>query len=305
LLFLVIHVDRAKVSIYIEKKRSGVYRNILLLPYGRLEIEFDPAPKQMVSDLKSKTGSANAAKKIYDIHRVAFENFEALLLSKANLKYVYPMKFISESEFFSEDGIHGESVEWSIDSSDFVAFKPKLPSSRKINPMYKSDQLISVSKWKKLQEAADNFEFLEDELLELYRIRNKAYMEQRKTAAIETSIISETLLREYGLKVLRVQGFSNNKINKIKDELTFNNLLNIVLPLSLTKSKFSKISQAVTKVDSLRKIRNDLVHGNKMDTEVEVSDVIERTEGAIKLVNFLKKKIKERSRISPLDTIQM
>ena len=98
-------------------------------------------------------------------------------------------------------------------------------------------------------------------------------------------------MREYGLKALKAQGFSNNKIKKIKDELTFNNLLNVILPLSLSKSEFSKISSSVTKVDNLRRVRNDLVHGNKTSSEFESSDIAEGTEAAIKLVNFLKKKI--------------
>ena len=294
---LVIPVDGAEVRIYIETDRPSGYgpRNIVVFPRGRLEIEFDPAPNRLLSSLKSTTSCASAAEKIHDIYLNAFNRFEALLLSKANLKYYYHIGRLSKREFFEVSTFEKAAVEWSLDGSDFVGFKPHLSSSRGINPMYKSDQLLSVGKWKKLQEAADNLEFPEDELLELYRIRNKAYRGQCKTAAIEASVISETLLRDYGLKVLKVQGFSSNKIKKIRDELTFNNLLNIVLPLALTKSEFVKIAQAVARVDNLRRIRNDLVHGNKMDTDVEVSDVIKGTLGAIRLVDFLKKKIRKTS----------
>lgn len=292
---LVIHIDGAKVSIYLEKDKSGLSskHKIDVLPRGRIEIEFDPAPMKLIDGLRFKLGSAEIAKKIYGIYSEAFEKFEALLVSRGNLKYLFWMRVMPESEFFRESGLIGDGAEWSIDGSEYSLFTPKLPKSRKINPMYKADQLLSSTKWKTLQEASDNGEFPSDELLELYRIRNKAYMHQKKTAAIEASIISETLLREYGLKVLKVRGFSNNKIKKIKDELTFNNLLNIILPLSLSKSEFSRISRSVLRVDHLRRIRNDLVHGNKSDKDIETSDVIAGAESAIKLVNYLKKKIEE------------
>jgi hypothetical protein len=293
---LVLHIDGAKVNFYLEKDPLGLSSrlNINVMPQGKIEILFDPAPSSLIKGLQSKVSELVAANKIYSVYKTAFERLEALLLSKGNQKYLYWMRVMSEGEFFQDNGLIGDSLQWSVDGAEFKKFIPKLPKSRKINPMYKSDQLVTPTKWRKLQDAADNNEYPTGELLELYRIRNKSYMQDSKTAAIEASIISKTLLREYGLKALRTQGFSNNKIKKIKDELTFNNLLNVVLPLSLSKSEFSKISTSVTKVDNLRQIRNDFVHGNKASTEFEVNDIAEGTEAAIKLVNFLKKKIEEK-----------
>ncbi|MDA3934215.1 MAG: hypothetical protein PF630_07825 [Gammaproteobacteria bacterium] len=292
---LVFHVDGAKVSFYLEKDTSGIVSRLKInvMPKGRVEILYDPAPSNIVKGLKSKTSQLGAANTIYSVYKKAFEKLEAILISKGNQKFLFLMSVMSEGEFYRERGFYGDSVEWSIDSAKFVKFEPKLPKNRKRNPMFKSDQLITHAKWKKFQESADNKDYPSDELLELYRIRNKSYMQDSKTAAIEASIISETLLREYGLKALKSQGFSNNKIKRIKDELTFNNLLNVILPLSLSKSEFSKISSSVTKVDNLRKVRNDFVHGNKSSSEFESSEVAEGTEAAIRLVNFLKKKIEE------------
>ena len=154
---------------------------------------------------------------------------------------------------------------------------------------------MTLRKWQKLQDAIDNNNYPKDELLELYKMRNKAYLFDAKTAAIEASIISEALLRKYGLSVLKIQGYSSSKIKKIKDELTFNNLLNVILPLSLTKTEFTKISSAVNNVDTLRRIRNDLVHGNIDGNSVDQEDVKKGTESAIKLVEFLKSKIEHDS----------
>jgi len=286
-------VEDAKISIFFERDSIAMEERIGfdVSPTGRIEMEFDPAPTQMVNDLRSKSAGLRTATKIYRIYKIALERFESLLLSKGGQKYLFGMHAEAEGQFFGDGGFRGEPVKWSLDDSEFKIFKPKLPKSRKRNPMYKADQLLTVGKWEKLQEAASNNEFPESELLELYRIRNKAHFRENTTAAIEASIISETLLRQFGLKSLKAQGFSNNKIKKIRDELTYNNLLNVILPLALTKGEFAKISGSVLKVDHLRKIRNDIVHGNKADHEFESSDILEGTEAAIKLVEFLKKKI--------------
>ncbi len=107
----------------------------------------------------------------------------------------------------------------------------------------------------------------------------------------EASIISETLLRAYGLEVLKENGFSNTKLKRLKDELTFNNLLNILLPLSLTKNELRKMHIPIEAVDRLRAIRNDLVHGNIVEKDVDRRAVEEGIDGAIRLVRFLRTKI--------------
>lgn len=100
------------------------------------------------------------------------------------------------------------------------------------------------------------------------RIRGKAGWREFRAAAIEASVISETLRRAYGLKALKESGFSNNKLKRLRDELTFNNLLNIVLPLSLGKTDLRCVQSAIDAVDRLRGIRNDLVHGNITQKDV-------------------------------------
>jgi len=139
--------------------------------------------------------------------------------------------------------------------------------------------------------AADNATYPESELLELYRIRGKCGWRELRTAAIEASIISESLLRAYGLQALKASGFSSNKIKRLRDELTFNNLLNIVLPLSLTKTELRKVQRAIDAVDRLRGIRNDLIHGNIVEKDVEAKAVEAGIDGAIQLVRFLQMKL--------------
>lgn len=294
---LVVPVVGAKASFFLEKDDFVGNKDLVLLIDGRIELEFDPAPKTIINGLNNRVCQTEAAHKIYSAYDEAMNKLESLLLSAANQKYMSWKRIYSEDEFFGRYSsfFSDDVVKWSLDGSEFKSFTPKLASPRGRNPMCKSDQVITVAKWKKIQESANNQEFPEAELLELYRIRNKAYMRQVKTATIEASIISESLLREYGLKTLEVRGFSKNKIKKIKDELTFNNLLNVILPLSLTKSEFNRISRDVEKIDSLRRLRNDLVHGNIQEKDIDHANVIEAAEAAIRLVNLLKNKIESKS----------
>lgn len=197
----------------------------------------------------------------------------------------------SLASFFSGGVFRHEKVEWSIDGSVFEPFHPKLASPRGRNPLYTSAQLITPARWRDMQRAADNGTDPEGELLELYRIRGKASWRDLRTAAVEASIISETLLRSYGLQVLKASGFSNNKLKRLRDELTFNNLLNVVLPLSLNKTELRRVQKAIDAVDRLRGVRNDLVHGNKTQGEIEATSVEQGIDGAILLVRFLQAKL--------------
>ena len=197
----------------------------------------------------------------------------------------------SITNFFSDGVSSRGQVEWSVDGKTFMPFRPKLAKPRGRNPLYTSAQLITPLRWLQMQRAADNGGFPEGELLELYRIRGKAGWRQLSAAAIEASIISETLLRAYGLKALKESGFSNSKLKRLRDELTFNNLLNIVLPLSLGKADLRRLESAIDAVDRLRGIRNDLVHGNIVQKDVEGPQVEQGIDGAIKLVRFLQAKL--------------
>jgi hypothetical protein len=77
----------------------------------------------------------------------------------------------------------------------------------------------------------------------------------------------------------------------LKDELTFNNLLNIVLPLSLPKRDLRRVQTPIEAVDRLRVLRNDLVHGNIVEGEVDRSAVEGGIDAAILLVEFLRAKL--------------
>lgn len=103
------------------------------------------------------------------------------------------------------------------------------------------------------------------------------------------------MLREYGQQVLQSLGISKNRLKALKDELSFNTILNIVLPLSLTKSEILKFDKHLKSVDLLRRIRNDVVHGNIKESEIDEDNIRKGIEGALALVTLLKRKIKAQT----------
>lgn len=289
---LSLQLTQAKALIYLEEEKYPGKRDVIVFPSGRIEFHFSPAPTDLLRSLSSKgAASAGGAESIYDAYVEAHVKFEALLYTAGKVRYLMRMGPESMTNFFSGGVLSNGRVEWSTDGKTFTPFQPKLSKPRGRNPLYTAAQLVTPTRWRDMQQAADNSNYPDGELLELYRIRGKAGWRELRAAAIEASIISESLLRAYGLKALKESGFSNNKLKRLRDELTFNNLLNIVLPLSLGKTDLRRVQVAIDAVDRLRGIRNDLVHGNITQKEVEAPQVEQGIDGAITLVRFLQAKL--------------
>jgi hypothetical protein len=289
-----IQLSVAKALIFLEEdKYNSSGRNIIVFPQGRIELVYDPAPDSLIKGLKSNGASTMAAAQtIYDAYLEAHGKFVSLLYFPGKLQYVYQSRPASIESFFGNaTTISGRAVEWQMDGGSFRKFAPRLPKRRGRNPMFKAAQLVTPSRWQELQKAADEAAYVEGELLELYRIRGKAAWGDLRVATIEASIISESLLRAYGSTILTASGFSNSKMKRLKSEMTFNNLLNLLLPLSLSKAERRSMQASIDSVDLLRGIRNDLVHGNIEEKEVDTRQVERGIDAAIKLVRFLRNRI--------------
>ena len=282
----------SRAFIYLEEEKYSKSDRIVF-PEGRIELVYEPVPEKLIKGLKSKGQAATAvAQQIYDSYVEACEKLEALLYSAGQVRNLLPSRPQYIRNFYDGSStIRGRGVEWRIDDGPFQPFIPKLPKPRGRNPLFKADQLITPSRWTVLQKAADAGNIPEGEVLELYRIRAKAAWREIGVAAIEASIISESLLRVYALEILKQNGFSNSKVKRLKDELTFNNLLNILLPLSLSKTGLRNIQAHIDLVDNLRSIRNDLVHGSIQEKDVDRMMVAKGIDSAIRLVNFLREKL--------------
>ena len=292
---LVLRLSNAMARFYLEDEKFGrTSGDIIVLPHVRMDLLFDPAPADLIRGLSRKGfAGTSAAKDIYEAYLEAHVRFEALLYSAGKVRHLMRTEPNPMVNFFSSEryGYYGYA-EWSVDDAPFSPFQLKLAKPRGRNPLYTAAQLVTPARWRDMQRSAENGSYPEGELLELYRIRGKVGWRQLRTATIEASIISESLLRAYGLKTLKDNGFSKTKLSRLGDEMTFNNLLNIVLPLSLNKGELRRVQVAIDAVDRLRRIRNDLVHGNITEKEIEATQVEQGIDGAISLVRFLQTRIK-------------
>lgn len=289
---LSIWVNRVKVNFYLDQETFWK-PNEPARVQGHVEIIYEPPADVLLEIFKNKRYlPIEEAKKIFSTYVEAYSDFEVLLQYAGGVKNLIRMMTWSVEDFFDQStSAFQEGAMWALDRGEFEHIFVKFPKQRGKNPLAKADQLVTPKRWQNIQSAASNQDIPDGELLELYKLHAKAAWNEIRIPTIEASIISESLLRKYGLEMLRKNGFSNSKIKKLQNELSFNNLLNIVLPISLKAKEMQKIGSAIEKVDKLRTMRNDLVHGNKSEQEINLEDVRGSVEAAIKLVRFIKLKL--------------
>ncbi len=291
---ITMQIDGSTTNLFIEKDRLSGRSEPLSHPgYARLEIMFQPVPAGLIKGLESKgKPSYEVAQQIYSIYVKAMQRFDTLLRTAGGVTALLGMSPMTIRDFFGLGGLASERVTWRINDSQERGFVPKIPKGKRTrNVLFKGRQLVTPAAWGRIQAAAPVSETLPTEIVELHRIKGKALWGERKVPAIEASILMETILRDYGLKVLIANGLSSTQTKRLRDELTFSTLLNILFPLSLKKSERARISAHLGAVDALRRLRNDLVHGNISEKDVDPKQVIVGIDGALGLIAFLHKKV--------------
>lgn len=289
---LVFQLHGVKASLTLDAYDAGK-RDREVLWDAHLVLEFSNPLPEFVRGLKT-TGklAQRAAEAIHGYYVQVHEQFEGVLRTAGGITNLMRESPMSIESFFEKEGIARKGCHWYLEGEKPKTFSPKITKNRRgLNPLFRNDQLITKAKWKRLQLAIDNQDFPIPEMLELLRIRSQLQWRQKKIPTIEAAILVETLLREYAEKVLITLGFSKNRVKALRDELTFNTFLNIVLPLSLTRSETKRIEDHIRKVDVLRKIRNDLVHGNIREEDIDENNVRSGIEGALVVVAFIRRKI--------------
>ena len=144
----------------------------------------------------------------------------------------------------------------------------------------------------KIQDAVRKNDMVPSEVLELLKIKSCLINQSNKIAVIESAVLAETLLREYSIKILEKLGFSKNNLKNLKDELSFNTMLNVIFPITIPKNSAKKLQKHINAINRLRKMRNDVVHRNISETEIEEKDVREGIESVIKIIALIKAKLK-------------
>ena len=110
---------------------------------------------------------------------------------------------------------------------------------------------------------------------------------------IEAAIITERTIREFVVSTLHNQGMSRKRIKELKNDLTFSLNSNVFMPLCLSKNEALRLEKHIDGVNKLRKIRNDVAHGNIGYNEVSFDDAKEAVESSMALVKAIEAKLHE------------
>lgn len=289
---LVFHLSGCRCLLFLDPYEPGKREREITWD-ALVRFEFPNPPATLLKGLKTSGKLAvQAAELIYGLYVQVHEQFESILRTAANMVNLMresPMRF---EAFFEEETISDSGVLWWHDGEEPKPFRLKIARDRRrVNPLFKHDHILTMSKWKRLQTALENREFPSAELLELLRIRARLMWREKKIATVESAILVESILREYAVMVLTQLGFSKNKLKALQDDLNFNTVLNAILPLSLSRAEARKMARHIEVVDVLRKVRNDVVHGNIREEDIDESSVRKGIDAALRLVQIIKGKL--------------
>lgn len=128
---------------------------------AKLQLRFSPPPPKFIKALKSKTGSASEfAEKIYSFYQEVLERFESVARTAGNMKNLMNTTPMTMESFFNGESLRGEKVTWHIDNETPQLFNPKFKKDRRrINPLFKMDQLVTKQRWTTMQVAINNADF--------------------------------------------------------------------------------------------------------------------------------------------------
>ena len=261
---------------------------------GNIKIFVDKPPKELLTGLSTASGgnAREAAQYIYDIaqeclHRLIVYSRWGIGLDSI-LDYTSRLRF---EDLFGEDIFGGTRIFWTLDGEKYRDFRPTLKKTRsKINPLFKSKNLLTPSKWAGLQKFILENPLPSKEMEELLRIRSKVAWNEKRIPTLETAALVEVVVRNKIQEVAIRKGVSKTRIENIEDEIGLSILLNVLLPMALTKGKYRRYRKYINDLDKLRKLRNKIMHKNIPEETMDKETVYKGVVAAIKIVSFLKNK---------------
>jgi hypothetical protein len=293
---LTFQLDGARSQILIEDDRFGERRNLQIPLHLHFKLIFDGAPKAHVAALKSRGAKSTPfAQRVFDYFIETLTRFEATLRVSGKVRHLMTSGTPTLHSFYDTrgTGFMDEGVTWQIGDAEPRPFQPKLPGQpRGKNPLFKHPELVTVEKWKRMQREINANHFPAEETLELHRLAAKVYPKSKRLPIVEAAILIESKLKSYAEAILPDKGFSKSKIKDLRDELTFNTVLNLVLPLTLTKTDLKRVAKWRPHIDRIRKLRNDIVHNNLSDDDIGDKEVLDGIYAAVDLFEFIDSKMK-------------
>lgn len=287
---LKLNIKDVEVDIFIEKP-SYLTKKRIAQAELTYKFIFKNTTKKFINGIveKNKTDTNFAIEKIYDAYKEAHQKLESLLRGVGKVENLMLMGSPSREEMFGNT-LLGSKLYVYFESNGKKVFSPKLQKSKKINPLFSSKQLITFEKWKNIQIVANKNIPVSPEIDELLKIKAKLlFIDSRKFAVLESIILIEYSLGRYIERHLSLIGLPAKKIKEYGNELTLNLMLNVLLPITLSKTRFSTINRHISNVNNLRKIRNKIMHEKMTNSEIDPLLIKKGIDSSIKLMGLLSK----------------
>jgi hypothetical protein len=267
-----------------EKKRQSAFSAVFGVTFS------SPSRSTLQAVKSSGANSSKLAEKYFNLFDSAMRRMEAALRSTAGLKELYFHHHETLDSFFT-DRSYRATWTYGDETGDFT---PKIKvGRRRLASSFQRKNLIDTEKWDKLQDAILQNDLPSDTQLELLRIRSRIIYRDRALPLIEAAIITERTIREFVVSTLHNQGMSRKRIKELKNDLTFSLNSNVFIPLCLSKTEALRLEKHIDGVNKLRKIRNDVAHGNIGYNEVSFDDAKEAIESSMALVKAIEAKLHE------------
>ena len=293
-------LDGAIAQIFVEPFRireDEPLPELQITMHLQFELIFDGAPQEYIAALRSRGAKATQfANRIYDYFVEALSLFEGVLRVSGKVRHLMSFHTSSIHSFYDTRRLGWrDEVTWRIDDQEPQIFCPPLGKKpRGKNPLFKHPQLVTSDKWKRMQRDINANLLPSEEILELHRLAGKVYPKDRRIPIVEAAILIESKLKAYAEAILPDKGFTKSKIKDLRDELTFNSVLNLVLPLTLSKTDLKRVGKWQPHIDRIRKLRNDIVHNDLTDEAISEKEVLDGINAAVDLFEFIEDKLKQK-----------
>ena len=294
------HLDGATARVYVEPDRirdDEPLRDLQIVMNLRFELIFDGAPHEHIKALQSRGAKATQfANRIYDYFLETLSRLEGVLRVSGKVRHLMSLGAPSIHSFFDTRSFGwGEEVTWRVGDQEPQVFRPPLGNRpRGKNPLFKHPQLVTSEKWKQMQREINANRLPSDEILQLYRLAGRVYPRDKRIPIVEAAILIESRLKAYAEAILPERGFTKSKIKDLRDELTLNSVLNLVLPLTLTKADLRRVNRWRPHIDRIRKLRNDIVHNDLTDDAISEKEVLDGINDAVDLFEFIEDKLSRK-----------
>jgi hypothetical protein len=273
------------------RSEKPVHKGIDVLPQQYITLVFSENSPYFVKF--SGVPDLETYKWIYEIYIKFLKSISLAFYLQWKVKYSN-VRFWSFDEFVREKSQYlipyeTFNLRYSFDNLQYIPVKTTglIQKRRGRNSIYKRENLVDVGKWRKISHFLSRSVDLsnQDLILELLKLRSSVMLYWDRFSLLEASVILEMVFTDFVINNFSKAWISKTKIDEIKRDVTFSQILNIYVPLIIGSKRLERIKDDLNHVDALRKVRNKIVHENikEIDRETAISWI----DSGIKLYKLL------------------